>query len=434
MRDGSRVTLGPYHPAVVQHALAYAADGRVIVSTLPQPLRSQGDTLVIPGRRVVVHPAFEDTAFACSAIQIDRFVDTFTNSTPQLAEVATFRKIETTRDGVTSLGLLLSDETGKLSDKDRFEYLKVIQVYARACPDDDRCFPLHSYENMGLKFGGGASLVACLRSASDDDGVNKCWTSFGQTPHRHTYMVDSGVRERPYQVDPQLRFVSGRTDGRDELWPLEFMIQAVPTGTDGQQTELAMGKGHDPWQFPEIAGDLQRLVAARVARNPDAAEIFHNIRDFVALQRFFRTALDGNLGTGFPVGDLVKLSVQTKPYVQVRRNERWNMNQSLWNFVTRAQDVVVKDLQDALKTSEVGDTCRNAVSAMLSSRSPNAAANSAEFWNFMASFDKYCSNEPLMSSVLGFQRTVRQQELLGDILALSQPGPQRHSELSCESL
>jgi hypothetical protein len=434
LRDHTHITLGPYHPAIVQHALAYAADGRVVVSTLPQPLQSADDSLQIPGRRVVVHPAFEDTAFACSAIQIDRFVDTFTNTKPQPAEVKSFHKIEVARQGVTDLGILLSREASEMPDADRIKALKVIQAYAATCSDDARCFPLHDYETLGMNFGTGSQLVGCLRHATDDDALKACWTQFKQTVHRNTYMVDSGVRERPYRVDPQLRYVSGQTDGRDQLWPLEFMIQAVPTGADGQQADISQGNGHDPWQFPDIAGDLQSLVAQSVAGNPDAAEIFRNIRDFVALQRFFRTALDGSLGSQFPLGDLVKLSALTRPYVQVRRNERWNMSESMWRFVYQVQIAVVKRLQETLKASPVGDTCRVPVSQMLAARSQDPSAHPAEFWTFMASFDRYCSNEPSMAAVLNFQRTVREQELLADILALGRASEQRHGGLSCEAL
>jgi hypothetical protein len=71
---------------------------------------------------------------------------------------------------------------------------------------------------------------------------------------------------------------------------------------------------------------------------------------------------------------------------------------------------------------------------MLAARAQNPSAHPGDFWTFMESFDRYCSNEPAMAAVLNFQRTLRDQELLADILALSQPSAQRRGGLSCEAL
>ena len=59
----------------------------------------------IDARRVVVHPAFEDTTFACRAIQIDRFVDSFLYSDEYSSSKT--QQIQAVRSGVTSAGVLL---------------------------------------------------------------------------------------------------------------------------------------------------------------------------------------------------------------------------------------------------------------------------------------------------------------------------------------
>ena len=51
--DGHQVKLGPYSPAIAHHALAYAADGRVVTSTLPKPQQSRSEDIKIPARRVL---------------------------------------------------------------------------------------------------------------------------------------------------------------------------------------------------------------------------------------------------------------------------------------------------------------------------------------------------------------------------------------------
>jgi hypothetical protein len=147
------VKLGPYHPAIAYHALAYAADGRVVTSTLPQPQSSDSDQIRINSRRVLVHPAFEDTAFACSAIQVDRFVDAFTNgdqSDPLSG------RINAAREGVTDLGILLGiaqeNRFGLASDRLR-RFIEPVAKHAQACGTGANCFPIEAYEKYGFNFG-----------------------------------------------------------------------------------------------------------------------------------------------------------------------------------------------------------------------------------------------------------------------------------------
>src|SRR6185503_9971104 len=64
--------LGTYDAAVVNQALRYAADRRVIATTI-----TPGDGKIV--RRVTyLHPALTDTPLGCRIVEADRLVDTFT--------------------------------------------------------------------------------------------------------------------------------------------------------------------------------------------------------------------------------------------------------------------------------------------------------------------------------------------------------------------
>ena len=77
--DGTAVTLGPYDPAIVHFALAYAADGRPTTVTMitAEPLHDL---------KILLHPALVDTGLGCRAIRLDQFVDEFGLSDSSVAD------------------------------------------------------------------------------------------------------------------------------------------------------------------------------------------------------------------------------------------------------------------------------------------------------------------------------------------------------------
>ena len=62
------VMLGPFPTTLVNLALAYAADGRVLTATM-----TTADPL--PELRILLQPVLLDTTLGCHAIELDRFVD-----------------------------------------------------------------------------------------------------------------------------------------------------------------------------------------------------------------------------------------------------------------------------------------------------------------------------------------------------------------------
>jgi hypothetical protein len=86
------MSLEDFDAAVVNQALRYAADGRVIATTITP---GDGD---IMGRVTYLHPALIDTPLGCRVVEADRFVDAFTGSKryepvdPRLTQVADDRQ------------------------------------------------------------------------------------------------------------------------------------------------------------------------------------------------------------------------------------------------------------------------------------------------------------------------------------------------------
>jgi hypothetical protein len=432
--EGDSVELGSFHPAIVQHALAYAADGRVVVATLPLPYRAPDEAFNIPARRVLVHPAFEDTAFACSAIQIDRFVDGFTGTgggdPAQVPEV--LQRIERARYGVTMLGRVLAMDPSDVSEEVQQQWLGMVQAHAQGCPPDQDCFPIASYREMGFDLSSADALVTCLRDASDSaQALSGCRSQLGPDPTRHSYSVDSGVRELPYVIDAKFDFVTGAANEGNPLWPIEFIIQAVPQTTSGEDAEVP--EGRDPWQFPAIAAEIQGVVLAGIRRDSGAREVFRNARDFVVLQRLFRAALDGYLGEAFPLESLVKLSADTRAAVKVLRHERWNRSGSLYEFLRKVRAFTLAALEQA-RMQGLSGTCGNTVSRLLDDETADPAVANARFWDFMVDFDSRCGGQPMLQELETVQQELRRQELLGEALALTMASPARNTNFYCDAL
>ena len=73
--DGERRPIGSFPAGIVNQALRYAADQRVVATTI-----TSGDGEII-GRVTYLHPVLEDTPLGCRVVEADRFIDQFTDET-----------------------------------------------------------------------------------------------------------------------------------------------------------------------------------------------------------------------------------------------------------------------------------------------------------------------------------------------------------------
>lgn len=412
-RDDRTVDLGKFHPAIVHHAMAYAADGRVVTSTLPQPTGQEEGLIQVNARRVVVHPAFEDTAFACHAIQIDRFVDTYLY-VENAGEQA--HRVQNARQTVTMLGAILQIVSDSSPDEraEILENLTELQTYTKECGYNAQCFPVAGYESLGFNFGVNP-FMSCIEGYSD---LSQCADEFQSVSPSAYYMVDSGVREAAFNLDSDFYFLTGNgQDNSDLLWPIQFMVQAIPQTMSGQDVDV--GEGWEPWKFPIIEDDIRALVADGVAANPRAQKVLDQMKQFVILQRFFRLALNGDLGLDFPLESMVELQLTTKGAVKVQRHERWNPNEPFYELLWAAAKVFREDLRAMSDNTSLSTQCRENITAVLGLPEEEQWPSGPGIWPFIGRFEKVCGSPAGIERFEAVRDELRRLEIIDEAIYIA---------------
>ena len=90
---GRRVALGTYDASVVNQALRYASDKRVVATTI-----TPGDGEVV-SRITYLHPALVDTPLGCRVVEADRLIDTFSFGGRSGKPGARLTKLASDREG-----------------------------------------------------------------------------------------------------------------------------------------------------------------------------------------------------------------------------------------------------------------------------------------------------------------------------------------------
>ena len=79
-----------------------------------------------------------------------------------------------------------------------------------------------------------------------------------------------------------------------------------------------------PWEYPSVASRVHEEVGRRLRSDAPRAAVFRRVRDFVILQRLFRTILEGGFGDAFREERLVALAHTTASDVAIAPTPRWN--------------------------------------------------------------------------------------------------------------
>jgi hypothetical protein len=387
--DGTALQFGPFRAELIVRALAYAADGRPVATTMPQGLMV---------RRVLMHPAIVDSAIGCSMRHLDQFVDGFTSDSPTRALAETdvalheqlytyawatqFASIEPkvapiiTRADVkkylAELAQQVSDLLGDAAIRTQVEHT----LKAGKHLNDKTVSPLTvktDYFDQALV----SDIIRCYAGTSAAGDFRSCIQS---TPHPADYVrsmawavlppqstPESGVRERSYRVDRELSFLNLNAPGRDMLWPFDFVLELT---FESPRSFSKDDKGSDreeiPFEFPRIHTWLNEQVMVGVlseASSLDALQTLRDAREFTVLQRFFRLALDGDLGDRFPLEALKEIGM-TRPHATpaVVRTPEWNIfsEQQLEAFKKRGLERTALSLgvaRDAKQFADGGDKC-----------------------------------------------------------------------------
>lgn len=322
-------TAGAYDAGVLNQALRYAADRRVVATTIVA-----GDGRAIQ-RETSLHPTLSNTALGCRVIAVDRVIDTlsFRNPPPQLGQFASDRINMAAWLEVAGLAEAAAQERScpvqelttivKKSDLRSVHFSPAMRQSletfmtqrVRATPGSDALV-----REVDHCAGGPAKdLPACLCAQTHSTSLpERYWF-----PEDHT----SQVRERTATLTPDLSWLRPSPSGLENFEFVTHTTFAVHN-RDKQEPDEATAT---TMSFPssqlavlrqEIARRLPEFVATDLNES-SVDDLMRPLEEFVLAQRLARAALDGQLGRDFPIVKLVTLERATRPFVRRQPTLRW---------------------------------------------------------------------------------------------------------------
>lgn len=301
-RDGTRHELGVFSPALIQQAMAYAADGRPVAVTM-----TSGGGLA-PMLRVQVHPALIDTSLGCDLVELDRFVDKSTGQDAVRREwngrvrsqlqLYTLAILAAQSDTSVVDFLAANDIALAPADRTLDQYLSA--TFPKTWRAEDPRVSIFAAYPRRFSMPLVQRLASCAAQGPADDASYLTCAVAGLSLTEYTpasHQIWSGVRETSYRPEVGAFRAAGRST--QTAAPLRFMDQVA------FETELE--SDGPPWEFPMFGDRIGAQVMANVRRSPGDAAVLQRAREFTALQRLFRSALAGQLGPDFAKGDLLRL-------------------------------------------------------------------------------------------------------------------------------
>lgn len=346
--DRQWVDLGSYDAAVVNQALRYAADRRVIATTI-----TAGDGKVV-SRVTYLHPALTDTPLGCRIVEADRFIDTFSTYDQSSCKPVAMRLEQLASDRqqiarwTATIGLAQSvaaipahdgcpreeiEDILKSKDKCTRSLFGSVNFSNAVASSFERFLNAEEEKRPGsttflrnanaCAVGQTEALAACLCEKVKGKGVSTAYWF----PEDHT----SQFRERQAEQGRDLLWM--KRSG-DRLASIDLWVHT----TFALHKPIVDGKGGDPEEATAMAVDfptgqldlLKRVIAQELPgylkgklRSPTYDDFMMPLEDFVLLQRFFRAALAGSLGRDVPLAKLIQLERDTSRFVPYQSTIRW---------------------------------------------------------------------------------------------------------------
>lgn len=328
--------LGTFDAAVVNQALRYAADGRVIATTI-----TQGDGRAFQ-RLTYLHPALVDTPLGCRVIDADRIIDTFSDARNTQGAPPAFAQLVTDRENtyIWMNNVQIAEAVARMPQEQACPQQDLEQLaqdgklkQSRFSPelgasldrfidDRERAWP------GSTQFLRAATACSSGESGQFADCVCKTIKPAG-LPARYWFPEDhtSQLRERNSVEKPDLQWLQLSNDGLGnfDLWVhITFSLRNSATEEPDEVSATAL-------DFPaDELIQLRQVVAANLPRylqvrenSPSYSDFMGPLEQFVVVQRFARAALSGKLGRDFPASRLVELTRATRQYVPFQRTIRW---------------------------------------------------------------------------------------------------------------
>lgn len=329
--------LGAYDAGVVNQALRYAADRRVIATTI-----TAGDSKVV-SRVTYLHPALVDTPLGCRVVEADRFIDTFTAAgrasvPPPLAALADNRRQVWQWMATVKLAEQVAGQAAdKACPRDAIASVVRRENYASARLSPGISGALDRF--MAAQEQKASGTTAFLRKASacaaqPAEALAGCLcreTAPGSLPQAYWMPEDhtSQFRERQANATADLAWMKPSAShlGHVDLWlHTTFALHRQEQQSDAQAEASATAVDFPPDNLAllrnVVLDGLPAYVSLRLD-SPSYDEFMAPLEDFLLLQRFMRAAFDGVLGREFPLRSLMRLERETRPYVTRQPTIRW---------------------------------------------------------------------------------------------------------------
>ena len=334
MLDGGSIEIGRFPAGIVNQALRYAADGRVIAATMVN-----GDGRVV-GLATHLHPVLEDTPLGCRILEADRFVDALTSDDARSwLDAADFRALGELRKFRRAIGTYV--RLVQLADYSIVHDLGCVDTHLQPTQAERDELNLEPFRAQTERFlasldnntASGALLEDAFQCTADrEEDVGGCIcgiTRRQQQPYWTALDETSQVRERnPGQVRGAGLLVPP-TNTRDYV---EFWLHAtfaVRGGDDSVAESTTVAMNYPPDYIDvlnEVLVDRGIDAYVRDGLDPDGFPAFmRSVEQFVFLQRLFRLAFQGSLGAGFDLQALVDLERETAEFVSSQTTVKWDL-------------------------------------------------------------------------------------------------------------
>ncbi|AET95062.1 hypothetical protein BYI23_D015520 (plasmid) [Burkholderia sp. YI23] len=321
MDDGKRTSLGTFDKSLAYAALRYASDRRPLTVTII-PTHLDGT------ERVLLHPALVDTHIGCEIIQLDHLI--FYNIDKGAREEI-YRQIGYAEawDALYRLAMLarleplVTDEAKVAIFIQRKQTLDSLPQPVDTLLKDAKfrqsfaASPVKAMSSIYTDQALVGNLSTCSQKSKTRTSFEKCIVEASGTPQSNSEQKSwlqfppkmssvSGVRESAYKLNDVRDLHQAIVDdaGSAEFSPIEFLVQAAY----GDSGEEAVDKHDISWLFANIMPVATSGIAKLYASNSYARALIDDTRRFTRLQRFFRLAFDGGLGTQFEVESLSSLA------------------------------------------------------------------------------------------------------------------------------
>ena len=350
--DGNKYITEKSPISIASYALNYAADERPTATTMTS-------APPMPQLKILLHPALVDTPMGYRAIELDRFVDTYTSSwRPRLEAGYTICNIDALYDFVWQTRMVL------LIDHLNTQEQNIPQeVFEETFEGEPFCDPNLGYEERDKLSDPEYSIIEAKKGQFYDEGLVNLITQVASDTNSFDeferqieneingtiltesytdswfypppeYEIISGVREKEYSLN-SYEFLPLENSFGEEI-PLHFMLQAFFTtpkyyegcnATVEDVKEVERCFDIDPWELPWLYDDIHAETLSNISTNTEHVQILDDMVTFTYLQRLFRLAFNEKLGSNFPLEKLLNLSEEfgTQFDGSFYRTLKWNV-------------------------------------------------------------------------------------------------------------